>query len=149
MKDYRIVGNPTATGFYLKLNHKAAPTDDIHVRKAIAYAVDYKTVRDVLYPGIELRGPLPSALGDAYASDLPAPEFNLEKAKAELKQSKYAAGGKIPLVHTYIKTLQFEEELALHAEGVARRDRLRRQAAARAVEPHHRARQQTRDLAGE
>jgi peptide/nickel transport system substrate-binding protein len=113
MKDYRIVGNPTATGFYLKLNHKAAPTDDIHVRKAIAYAVDYKTVRDVLYPGIELRGPLPSALGDAYASDLPAPEFNLEKAKAELKQSKYAAGGKIPLVHTYIKTLQFEEELAL------------------------------------
>jgi peptide/nickel transport system substrate-binding protein len=114
MKDYRIVSNATATGFYLKLNHKAAPTDDIHVRKAIAYAVDYKTVREVLYPGTELRGPLPPALGDAYANDLPAPEFNLEKAKAELKLSKYAASGaKIPLTHSYVATLQFEEEIGL------------------------------------
>jgi peptide/nickel transport system substrate-binding protein len=113
MKDYRIVANPTATGFYLKLNHKIAPTDDVHVRKAIAYAVDYKTIRDVLYPGVELRGPLAPALGDAYASDLPAPEFNLEKAKAEMKLSKYANATKIPLTHSYVATLQFEEEIGL------------------------------------
>jgi peptide/nickel transport system substrate-binding protein len=113
MKDYRIVGNPTASGFYLKMNQKVAPTDDVHVRKAIAYAIDYKTVRDTLYPGVEMKGPVPPALGDAYANDLPAPEFNLEKAKAELKLSKYAKGGKVPIVHTYIKTLQFEEDLAL------------------------------------
>jgi peptide/nickel transport system substrate-binding protein len=113
IKDYRIVGNPTASGFYLKLNHKVAPTDDIHIRRAIAYAVDYKTIRDQLYPGTELRGPLPPVFGDAYASDLPAPEFNLEKAKAELKQSKYAAAGKLPLVHSYVVSLQFEEEIGL------------------------------------
>ena len=113
MKDYRIVGNPTASGFYLKMNQKVAPTDDVHVRKAIAYAIDYKTVRETLYPGVEMKGPVPPALGDAYANDLPAPEFNLEKAKAELKLSKYAKGGKVPIVHTYIKTLQFEEDLAL------------------------------------
>ena len=114
MPNYRIVGNPTASGFYLKLNHKAAPTDDIHVRKAIAYAIDYKTVRDQLYPGIELRGPLPPAFGEAYASDLPAPEFNLDKAKAEFALSKYAkAGGKVPLVHSYVQNLQFEEEIGL------------------------------------
>ncbi|WP_428664084.1 ABC transporter substrate-binding protein [Reyranella sp.] len=113
IKDYRIVRNSTASGFYLKLNHKAAPTDDIHIRRAIAFATDYKTIRDVLYPGIELRGPLPPAFGDAFASDLPAPEFNLEKAKAELKQSKYASGGKVPLVHSYVQSLQFEEEIGL------------------------------------
>ena len=113
MPNYRIVGNPTASGFYLKLNHKAAPTDDIHIRKAIAYAIDYKTVRDQLYPGVELRGPLPPAFGDAYASDLPAPEFNLEKAKAEFAQSKYAKAGKVPLVHSYVQNLQFEEEIGL------------------------------------
>lgn len=113
MPNYRIVGNPTASGFYLKLNHKAAPTDDIHIRKAIAYAIDYKTVRDQLYPGVELRGPLPPAFGDAYASDLPAPEFNLEKAKAEFAQSKYAKSGKVPLVHSYVQNLQFEEEIGL------------------------------------
>jgi peptide/nickel transport system substrate-binding protein len=113
LKDYRIVKNPTASGFYLKLNHKAAPTDDIHVRRAIALAVDYKTIRDVLYPGAELRGPLPPVFGEAYAADLPAPEYNLEKAKAELKQSKYAAAGKVPLVHSYVVSVQFEEEIGL------------------------------------
>jgi peptide/nickel transport system substrate-binding protein len=113
LPDYRIIKNPTASGFYVKLNHKVAPTDDIHVRRAIAYAVDYKTVRDVLYPGAELRGPLPSVFGDAFDGDLPAPEYNLEKAKAELKLSKYAAAGKVPLVHSYVAGLQFEEELGL------------------------------------
>jgi peptide/nickel transport system substrate-binding protein len=113
MPNYRIVKNPTASGFYFKLNHKIAPTDDVHVRKAIAYAVDYKTVRDVLYPGVELRGPLPPVFADALASDLPAPEYNLEKAKAELKQSKYAAQGKVPLVQAYVQSTQFEEEIGL------------------------------------
>jgi len=113
MNGYRIIANPTASGFYIKLNHKVAPTDDVHVRRAIAYATDYKTIRDTLYPGSELRGPLPPVFGDAYASDLPPPEFNLDKAKAELKQSKYAAAGKIPLVHSYVLSVQFEEEIGL------------------------------------
>lgn len=113
LKDYRIVANPTATGFYVKLNHKVAPTDDIHVRRAIAYAVDYKTIREVLYPGAELRGPLAPSFAGAYASDLPAPVYDLEKAKAELKLSKYAAAGKVPLVHSYVASTQFEEEIGL------------------------------------
>ena len=113
MPNYRIVKNPTAAGFYFKLNHKVAPTDDVHVRRAIAYAVDYKTIRDVLYPGTELRGPMPPVFGDALATDLPAPEFNLEKAKAELQQSKYAGKGKVPLVQAYVQTAQFEEEIGL------------------------------------
>jgi peptide/nickel transport system substrate-binding protein len=113
MPNYRIVKNPTAGGFYLKLNHMTAPTDDVHVRRAIAYGLDYKTVRDVLYPGTELTGPLPPVFGDALATDLAAPEYNLEKAKAELKQSKYAAQGKVPLVHAYVQSTQFEEEIGL------------------------------------
>jgi len=113
MPNYRIIKNPTAAGFYFKLNHKVAPTDDVHVRRAIAYAVDYKTIRDVLYPGAEMRGPMPPVFADALATDLPAPEFNLEKAKAELKQSKYAAQGKVPLVQAYVQTAQFEEEIGL------------------------------------
>jgi len=114
MPNYRVVKNPTGGGFYIKLNHMTAPTDDIHVRRAIAYGLDYKTVREVLYPGTELTGPLPPVFADALATDLPTPEYNLEKAKAELKQSKYAAGGKkVPLVHAYVQSTQFEEELGL------------------------------------
>jgi peptide/nickel transport system substrate-binding protein len=113
LPNYRIIKNPTAAGFYFKLNHTVAPTDDIHVRRAIAYGVDYKTIRDVLYPGSEMRGPLPPVFADALATDLPAPEYNLEKAKAELTQSKYAAKGKVPLIHAYVQTAQFEEEIGL------------------------------------
>jgi peptide/nickel transport system substrate-binding protein len=113
MPNYRIIKNSTAAGFYFKLNHKVAPTDDVHVRRAIAYAVDYKTIRDVLYPGVEMRGPLPPVFADSLASDLPAPEFNLDKAKAELQQSKYAGKGKVPLLHAYVQTAQFEEEIGL------------------------------------
>jgi peptide/nickel transport system substrate-binding protein len=113
LPNYRIIKNPTAAGFYFKLNHLVAPTDDVHVRRAIAYGVDYKTIRDVLYPGAELKGPLPPVFYDALASELPPPEYNLEKAKAELKQSKYAGKGKVPLIHAYVQTAQFEEEIGL------------------------------------
>ena len=34
-----------------KLNHQVAPTDDVHIRKAIAYATDYNTIRAVSSAG--------------------------------------------------------------------------------------------------
>jgi ABC-type transport system substrate-binding protein len=34
----------------MKLNNQLAPTDDVHIRRAIAYAMDYETIRDVIYP---------------------------------------------------------------------------------------------------
>lgn len=113
LPNYRVISDTTGTGFYIKLNHKAAPTDDEHVRKAIADAVDYATIREQLYPGAELRGPLPAAFKGAYDDSLPAPVFDLEKAKAELAQSRYAGTGKIPLVHSYVSGTQFEEDIAL------------------------------------
>ncbi len=118
MKDYRIITNPTASGYYIKLNHKVAPTDDIHVRKAIAYAMDYATVREQLYPGVPVNGPLASVFGDAYPADLPVPAQDLQKAADELKQSKYAGHGKIPLVHAYVASTKFEEEVGLLLKSV-------------------------------
>ena len=48
---YRIISYPTATNFYLKLNHQVSPTDDVNIRKAIAFATDYETIRSALLPG--------------------------------------------------------------------------------------------------
>ncbi len=113
MPGYKILRGTTATGFYIKMNTQVPPTDDIHVRRAIALATDYETVRNVIHPGEPMNGPLASVFKDAYLNDLSAPEYNLEKAKEELAKSKYAGNGPIKLSHTYVTGLAFEEDIAL------------------------------------
>lgn len=112
MGRFEMVSQDTGTAFYLKLNTKVAPTDDIHVRRAIALATDYETIRDVIFPGGVLSTPLPKAFADFHADDIPAPVYDLEAAKAELAQSKYA-GQPIPITLGYVAGTKFEEEISL------------------------------------
>lgn len=112
MGRFNIVTQDTSTAFYLKLNTKVAPTDDIHIRRALALATDYDTVRSVIYPGGALDSPLPRSFADFYAGDIPAVKFDLEAAKAEVAQSKYA-GQPIPITLGYVAGTKFEEEISL------------------------------------
>lgn len=113
LDNYKIIEADTATGFYIKLNNQVPPTDDVHIRRAIAYAMDYDTIRDVIYPGGVLRGPLASVFTDAHLDSIPAPEFNLEKAKEEVAKSKYAGDQPIKIAHAYVAKTAFEEEIGL------------------------------------
>lgn len=113
LDDYKIIAADTATGFYIKLNNQVPPTDDVHIRRAIAYAMDYETVRDVIYPGGVMKGPLASVFADAHLDSLPEPEFNLEKAREEVAKSKYAGEQPIKLTHAYVAKTAFEEEIGL------------------------------------
>jgi len=86
-----IAGYFPGTEFYYMMHTKNPPTDDIHFRKAMAWAVDYKTVVEKLFPGsIQSRGPVPQTLPGA---DPRVFQYyrNLDKAILELKQSKYYA----------------------------------------------------------
>jgi len=112
MGRFELVSQDTGTAFYLKLNTKVAPTDDIHVRRAIALATDYATIREVIFPGGVLSTPLPKAFADFHAGDIPEPVYDLEAAKAELAQSKYA-GQPIPITLGYVAGTKFEEEISL------------------------------------
>ncbi|WP_321341622.1 ABC transporter substrate-binding protein [uncultured Cohaesibacter sp.] len=112
MDGYKIVSTPTATGFNIKLNSKKAPTDDVHVRRAIALATDYETIRDVIFPSAEMKGPLAPVFSEAFLDTLEAPKYDLEAAKAELAKSKYA-GQPIKISLSYVAGLGFEEEIAL------------------------------------
>jgi peptide/nickel transport system substrate-binding protein len=112
MGRFDLVSQDTATAFYLKLNTKVAPTDDVHIRRAIALATDYETVREVILPGGELTTPLPKAFAAFHADDIPAPKYDLEAAKAEVAQSKYA-GSPIPITLAYVAGTKFEEEISL------------------------------------
>ena len=112
MGRFQMVSQDTGTAFYLKLNTKVAPTDDIHIRRALALATDYATIRDVIFPGGVLSTPLPKAFAAYHNDDIPEPRFDMEAAKAEIAQSKYA-GAPIPIELGYVAGTGFEEEISL------------------------------------
>ena len=112
MPRLKIVKGETATAFYLKLNSKVAPTNDVHIRRAIALATDYDTIHDTILPGGELTGPLPKAFAEPNLN-APATKFDLEAAKAEIAKSAYAGKTDIPLTLDFVSSANFEEELAL------------------------------------
>ena len=118
LEDYRIEVYPTATNFYFKLNNSRAPTDDVNIRKAIAYATDYETIREVLLPGEPLTGPMPPIFADAYPDDIPAPVFDLDKAREYVAASKYAGQGPIDVEIMYVAGLAFEEEIGLLMKSI-------------------------------
>lgn len=101
---------------YLMLNTKKAPTDDVHVRKALAYLIDYDQVCSILFPGyVRATAQVPANLfghteeGFDYT-------YDLEKAKAELAQSKYyndLSSGAMELEVEWISDVPDEEKLAL------------------------------------
>jgi len=113
MDRFRVVSQPTGTAFYLKLNTQAAPTDDVHVRRAIACATDYGTILKSVYPGDPLAGPLPTVFKNDYLDTLKNPTFDLACAKDELAKSAYAGKGAIPLTFSYVAGTSFEEEIGL------------------------------------
>ncbi len=80
---------PGGDEFYIMMHTRKPPLDDIHVRKAIAYAIDYKTIVNQIFPGNPIAtGPVPSYLPGA-AHNLPTYHRDLAKAKEELEKSKY------------------------------------------------------------
>lgn len=110
---YKLIEASTATGFYLKVNNQLPPTDDVHIRRAIAYALDYATIREVIYPGGEMKSVLSSLFSEAHLDELPSPEYSLEKAAEEVAKSKYAGDKPIKLGHAYVANTAFEEEIGL------------------------------------
>jgi peptide/nickel transport system substrate-binding protein len=96
----------TASGSFLamfQINTTRAPFNDVHVRRAIAYATDTKGMINALYPGTAVEDPtisptsLFSGLGTASQvnealNTLPKYNFDLAAAKRELAQSAYPHG---------------------------------------------------------
>jgi len=77
------------TEFYLMINTKKPPTDDVHFRRAMAWAMDYQTVVDHIFPGsIQARGPIPQNIPGADPNVFQF-QRDLDKAREELEKSKY------------------------------------------------------------
>jgi peptide/nickel transport system substrate-binding protein len=77
--------------YHMVMNNKAKPLDDPYVRKACAYAFNYEVAMNQIFPGGEkARGFLPKVLRGG-CEDIVTYDYDLEKAKAMLKKSKYSA----------------------------------------------------------
>jgi len=74
--------------YYYMLNTQKKPTDDIHIRKALAFAFDYATVMSTIYQRYdEAKSVVPAALPGFV--DCQQYYFNLTRAQQEVNQSKY------------------------------------------------------------
>jgi peptide/nickel transport system substrate-binding protein len=76
------------------------PFDDVHIRRAVAHALDvpglasasmdeYATLVQSMAP-VPAFGSVPQADVDSFLESLPTYEFDLDKARAEIAESKYA-----------------------------------------------------------
>ena len=82
---------PTLNNYYVVMNTKKPPLDDVNVRKAVSYAFDAATAMNKIYSGgIRLKGPVPEALLGK-CEGVPTYEYDLKKAAEAMAKSKYSA----------------------------------------------------------
>jgi peptide/nickel transport system substrate-binding protein len=94
-----VESNPSLYVNYIYMNNKRPPLDDVRVRQAISYAVDYKGIVDGIMQGQaeQMRGAVPDGMwghdpnGFQYS-------YDVEKAKALLKE---AGKSDIHLTYTF------------------------------------------------
>jgi peptide/nickel transport system substrate-binding protein len=98
-----VITAPSLGMFVLTMDHSASPFNDVHVRKAVAHAIDREGLvkallkgngeaATALNPPEMWTGVLPADEVRAFYATLPSYPFDLEKAKAELKQSSHPDG---------------------------------------------------------
>jgi len=117
MPGIKIAKIPEISVFYLMLNTKKPPLDDVHVRRALAYAFDYNTVVNDIFPGSPLvTGPIPPNCPGYCQTE--GYTTNIDKAKEELKKSKYYPDivnnpDKYEIEYHWIAEVPAEEKVAM------------------------------------
>jgi peptide/nickel transport system substrate-binding protein len=93
---------PSAEQAFFSMDTKSPPFDDIHVRRAIAYAINrndiiaaaggYATPDYTMIPPVQLEAIASKAKVNALIKSLPKYTFNLTKAKQEMAKSSHPNG---------------------------------------------------------
>lgn len=96
-KGIRVVSIPTPGTEYLALNTSVEPTNNVLLRKALAYATPYEElIENVLYGyGSKASSPVPTAT--KWHRDVSPFSYNPEKAKELLKEAGYGEGVKVTI----------------------------------------------------
>ncbi|NLF15537.1 MAG: ABC transporter substrate-binding protein, partial [Anaerolineaceae bacterium] len=102
------------SSFYYMVHTRKPPTDDIHCRKAMAYAFDYEGAVALEWPGTPVMdGPVPAILG-GHDPNVMTYTHDLDKAREELAQCQYADNlDDYPIEVHWISEVPHEEKFAL------------------------------------
>lgn len=92
------IRRPSMNVGYLGFNVTKKPFDNKKVRQALSYAVDKQGLIDSFYSGLAVpaKNPMPDSI-EGYNNDIKDYEYNLDKAKALLKEAGYPNGFKMEL----------------------------------------------------
>jgi len=98
----------------IMLHTRKPPTDDVHFRRALAYCLDYDSIVTKIYPGSkQCKGPVPFNL-PGHDSTVAQFARDIEKAKEEIKKSKYYGKlDKYPVSMSWCAEAPEEEKIAL------------------------------------
>jgi peptide/nickel transport system substrate-binding protein len=109
-----VAAFPTINEFYYMINNTIAPTDDVHCRKAMAWAFDYDTAVGLEWPGtMQSQGPVPATTA-GHNPDVFVFNRDLDKAAEELAQCEYADNiGDFPVEMHWVTEVPAEEKFAL------------------------------------
>ncbi len=84
---------PSTRTDYILMNEKRAPYDDVHVRRAISYAIDRATlVKNVLFGNGQVANSFMMPTVPFYDKNTPGQQYDMAKAKAEMAMSKVPKG---------------------------------------------------------
>jgi peptide/nickel transport system substrate-binding protein len=98
--DVNIIETPGLTCTYLAFNNQTPPFDDVRVRQALSYAVDYEQLMKYIVKssGMRMQGPLPKGM-PAFDPTVKLYNRDLDKAKALLREAGYPNGFETQLCH--------------------------------------------------
>lgn len=111
----RVPEVPQLQLFHLPLNTQKEPTDDINVRKAIAYAFDYQSaVQDIIGGGAVAGGSVPREMA-GHNDDIQPMSQDLDKAKEFLDKSDYTVQeiNDIGLEHVVVAGTELQRQIGL------------------------------------
>lgn len=105
---------PLNAVMYIMLNNKKPPTDDVHIRKAMAWGTDYNTIIEDIWPNVtHARGPVAKSC-PGYNPTVLQYYYDLDKAKEEIKKSKYYNElDKYPVTVYWLDRMPDEEKIVL------------------------------------
>src|SRR3954466_362129 len=97
--DVKMALFPSTRTDYLEMNESYKPLADVHVRRAISYAIDRQAiVKSVLFGNGQAANSFLPPQVPFYAKDSPGIQYDIAKAKAELAQSAYPKGFKVEML---------------------------------------------------
>jgi len=86
----KVIQKPSGRVFTGFMNNQKPPFDDINIRKAVAYSIDYDIVIEHISYGSQAIGPVPSAV-PGHSDDATVYYKDLDMARMYLERSKYTA----------------------------------------------------------